>query len=85
LKEFLHRVAFLDIQSHIIHPQSGDDQDPTGNLPFLINILALINISEKLNGLAARIVHTQHDEIIIEAGDAIEDQVEVIAKESMED
>jgi len=29
--------------------------------------LALIHISEKLNGLDARIVHTQHDEIIVEA------------------
>ena len=33
----------------------------------------------------ARIVHTQHDEIVIEARDAIEDQVETIVKESMEE
>jgi DNA polymerase I-like protein with 3'-5' exonuclease and polymerase domains len=33
----------------------------------------------------ARIVHTQHDEIIIEARDAIEDQVTAIVKESMEE
>ena len=31
------------------------------------------------------IVHTQHDEIIIEARDGIEDQVEAIVKESMEE
>jgi DNA polymerase I-like protein with 3'-5' exonuclease and polymerase domains len=37
-----------------------------------------------LNGLDARIVHTQHDEIIIEARDGIEDQVEAIVKECME-
>jgi DNA polymerase I-like protein with 3'-5' exonuclease and polymerase domains len=29
------------------------------------------------------IVHTQHDEIIVEARDGIEDQVEAIVKESM--
>ena len=33
----------------------------------------------------ARIVHTQHDEIIVEARDAIEDQVQTIVKESMEE
>ncbi len=47
--------------------------------------LALIHISEKLNGLDARIVHTQHDEIIVEARDGIEDQVQAIVKESMEE
>jgi len=31
------------------------------------------------------IVHTQHDEIIIEARDGIEDQVEAIVEESMEE
>ena len=31
------------------------------------------------------IVHTQHDEIIIEARDGIEDQVREIVKESMEE
>jgi len=45
--------------------------------------LALINISEKLNGLDARIVHTQHDEIIVEARDGIEDKVQAIVKDSM--
>jgi len=33
----------------------------------------------------ARIVHTQHDEIIVEVRDGIEDQVETIVKESMEE
>jgi len=36
--------------------------------------LALIHISEKLNGLVSRIVHTSHDETIVEARDGIEDQ-----------
>jgi DNA polymerase I len=48
--------------------------------------LALYLISRGLEGVDARIVHTpQHDEIIIEARDAIEDQVEAIVKESMEE
>jgi len=38
-----------------------------------------------LNGLDARIVHTLHDEIIVEARDAIADQVQAIMKESMEE
>ena len=46
--------------------------------------LALVRISEKLNCLDARIVHTQHDEIIVEARDAIADQVKAIVVESME-
>jgi len=46
--------------------------------------LALIHISEKLNGLDARIVHTQHDEIIVEAKDDVADHVQAIVKESME-
>ncbi|MGA2938595.1 MAG: hypothetical protein ABSF52_16050 [Syntrophobacteraceae bacterium] len=46
--------------------------------------MALIHISEKLNGLDARIVHTQPDEIIVEARDEIVDEVCVILKESME-
>ncbi len=33
--------------------------------------LALISISEKLNGPNARIVHTRHDEMTVEAGDAM--------------
>ena len=47
--------------------------------------LALIHISEKLNGLDARIVHTQHDEIIVEARDDIADEVQAIVKESMQE
>jgi DNA polymerase I-like protein with 3'-5' exonuclease and polymerase domains len=48
--------------------------------------LALCLISSGLEGVDARIVHnSQHDEIIIEARDAIEDQVEAIVKESMEE
>ena len=47
--------------------------------------LALYLISSALEGMDARIIHTQHDEIIIEARDGIEDQVEAIMKESMEE
>jgi DNA polymerase I-like protein with 3'-5' exonuclease and polymerase domains len=46
--------------------------------------LALYLISRGLEGIDARIVHTQHDEIIVEARDAIGDQVQAIVKESME-
>jgi DNA polymerase I-like protein with 3'-5' exonuclease and polymerase domains len=38
-----------------------------------------------LNGLDARIVHTQHDEIIVEAREDVADQVQAIVKESMEE
>ena len=51
----------------------------------MVSSWPLIHISEKLNGLDASIVHTQHDEIIVEARDGIEDQVEAIVKESMEE
>lgn len=47
--------------------------------------LALIHISGKLNGLDARIVHTQHDAIILEARGDIADQSWTILKESMEE
>ncbi|MGO8945104.1 MAG: DNA polymerase [Syntrophobacteraceae bacterium] len=47
--------------------------------------MALSHISGKLNCLDARIVNTLHDEIIVEARDGIEDQVEAIVKESMEE
>ena len=47
--------------------------------------LALINISGKLNGLDARIVHTQHDELIIETREDIADQVLAAVKESMQE
>jgi len=45
---------------------------------------APINIPKKLNGPDARIIHTQHDEIIIEAAEDIADQVQAIVEESME-
>jgi DNA polymerase I-like protein with 3'-5' exonuclease and polymerase domains len=37
-----------------------------------------------LNGLDARIVHTQHDEIIVEVREDSVDQVRAIVTESME-
>ena len=46
--------------------------------------LALYLISRGLEGVDAHIVHTQHNEIIIEARDGIEDQVREIVKECME-
>ncbi|MGO8945497.1 MAG: DNA polymerase [Syntrophobacteraceae bacterium] len=47
--------------------------------------LALIHISEKLNGPDAHIVHTQHDEIIVEAREDIAGQVQAIAAASLEE
>ncbi len=47
--------------------------------------LALYLISRALEGIDARIVHTQHDEIIVEARDGIEDHVLAIMRESMEE
>jgi len=47
--------------------------------------LALFNVSEKLDGLDALIVHTQHDEIIVEAKEDIANQVQTIVEESMEE
>ena len=52
-----------------------------GPYPFK---LALYPISRGLQGGDARVVHTLHDEIIIEARDGMEDQVQVIVEESME-
>jgi|SRR5208337_4649505 len=46
--------------------------------------LALYLISRGLEGVDDRIVHTLHDEILIEAIDGIEDQVQAIVKVSME-
>jgi DNA polymerase I len=46
--------------------------------------LALYLVSRGLEGVDARIVNTLHDEIIIEARDDIEDQVQAIVKECME-
>ena len=47
--------------------------------------LALIHISEKLNRLDAQIVHTQHDDIIVEAREEIADQVRATVKGAMEE
>jgi DNA polymerase I-like protein with 3'-5' exonuclease and polymerase domains len=47
--------------------------------------LALCLISDSLEGMDARIVNTLPDEILIEARDGIEDQVQSIVKESMEE
>jgi DNA polymerase I-like protein with 3'-5' exonuclease and polymerase domains len=48
--------------------------------------LALYLISRGLEGIHAHIVNNfLHDEILIEARDAIEDQVEAIVEESMEE
>jgi DNA polymerase I-like protein with 3'-5' exonuclease and polymerase domains len=44
----------------------------------------LISVTEKLNGLDARIVHTQHDEIIVEAREDIADQVKAMVADTME-
>jgi DNA polymerase I-like protein with 3'-5' exonuclease and polymerase domains len=41
--------------------------------------------SSGLEAVDASIVHTRHDEIIVEARDGIEDQVREIVKESMEE
>ena len=46
--------------------------------------LALIHISDKLNGLVSRIVHTSHDEVIVEARDDIANRVKAIVAESVE-
>jgi DNA polymerase I-like protein with 3'-5' exonuclease and polymerase domains len=46
---------------------------------------ALYLISSGLQGVDARIVHTLHDETIVETRDGIEDQVLSIVKESMEE
>ncbi|MGO8942784.1 MAG: hypothetical protein ACLQJ7_03810 [Syntrophobacteraceae bacterium] len=65
-------------------------QDAPCNTPVQTNgadgfKLALYLISRGLEGVDARIVHTQHDEIIVEARDGIEDQVLTIVKESIEE
>jgi len=46
--------------------------------------LALYHIYRGLQGVDARIVHTLHNEIIVEARDGIEDQVQTIVEEAME-
>jgi hypothetical protein len=67
-------VPDAETACHIIYSICGSKQNG-----------ADFDISEKLNGLDARIVHTQHDEIIVEARDGIEDQVLTIVEESMEE
>jgi DNA polymerase I-like protein with 3'-5' exonuclease and polymerase domains len=47
--------------------------------------MALFSISEKLNGLDAHIVHTQHGEIIVETRNDIAGQVQAIVAGSMEE
>jgi hypothetical protein len=66
-------VPGAETACHIIYSIFGSKQNG-----------ADFDISEKLNGLDARIVLTLHDEIIIEARDAITDQMLAIVKESME-
>jgi DNA polymerase-1 len=73
----------------IIHIPDDARDSSLFNLPVQANgadgfKLVLISVTEKLNGLDARIVHTQHDEIIVEAREDIADQVREIVKESME-
>ena len=46
---------------------------------------APINIPKKLNGPDARIIHTQHDEIIVKAGEDIAHQVRATVKGAMEE
>ncbi len=54
------------------------------NLQTELLVLALILISEKLVRLDAGIVHTQHDEILVEAREDIADQARAIVEKSME-
>ena len=74
----------------LIHIPDDSSDRSLFNLPVQTNgadgfKLALVNISGKLNGLDARIVHTQHDEIIVEARDEMVDRVQTIVKESMKE
>jgi DNA polymerase I-like protein with 3'-5' exonuclease and polymerase domains len=60
------------------------------NLPVLATgadafKLAVLIISNRLEGADARTIHTLHDEIIVEARADIADQVQTIVKESMEE
>jgi len=72
----------------LIHIQDDASDRSLFNLPVQATgadgfKLALVSISEKLNGLDACIVHTQHDEIIVEARDDIADQVKAMVADSM--
>jgi len=73
----------------LIHIQDDARDSSLFNLPVQATgadgfKLALVLISEKLNGFDAQIVHTQHDEIIVEARDDIADQVKAMVADSME-
>ena len=73
----------------VIHVADGVTHNSLFNWPVQTNgsdgfKLALCLISSGLEGVDARIVHTQHDEIIVEAGDDVVDQVRGIVQESME-
>jgi DNA polymerase I-like protein with 3'-5' exonuclease and polymerase domains len=73
----------------IIHIPDDARDSSLFNLPVQANgadgfKLALISVTEKLNGLDARIVHTQHDEIIVEAREDIVDQVKAMVADSMQ-
>lgn len=59
------------------------------NLPVQANDadgfkVALLKISEKLGNLDARIIHTQHDEIIVEARAEIAEAVRGIMRECIQ-
>ena len=73
----------------LIHISDDASDRSLFNLPVQANgadgfKLALIRISQKLNDLDAHIVHTQHDEIIVEAREDIADPVREIVKVTME-
>jgi len=75
--------------SFLVHIQDDARDSSLFNLPVQATgadgfKLALVWIAEKLNGTDARIVHTQHDEIIVEARDDEADQVREIVKVTME-
>lgn len=81
---------------YIIHPRSCEDQAPPEISPFRLALsvfnyrangfkLALISVTEKLNGVDARIVHTQRDEIMVESREHTVDRVHTIVKDSMEE
>jgi DNA polymerase-1 len=74
----------------VIHVSDDATDNSLFNWPVQTNgadgfKLVLHLISSALEGIDARIVHTHHDEIIVEARDGIEDQVLTIVKESMEE
>ena len=72
------KIHIPDNATYIIYSVCRSEQNVTD--PFK---LALRLISRGLEGVDARIVNTFHDEIMVEARDGIEDQVEATVKESM--